>query len=255
MHFDELIKIVEKLRSPEGCPWDREQTRESLKPFLIEELYELLDALDENNTEGIKEELGDLLFQIVLQCQLSKEQGLFNINDVIENIVQKMLERHPHVFGKRDLKTSEEVLSWWEEHKKNEGKRRESIMDEVPKALPALLKAQRLQIKASKVGFDWKNIEDVFKKLDEEIKEFKNALDRKDHKEIENEIGDIFFVLVRISNFVDVNPEEALRKAIHKFIHRFKYIETRAREKGKELSDMTLKEMDALWEEIKEGKY
>ncbi len=252
MHFKELVRIVEKLRGPEGCPWDREQTGDSLKPFLIEELYELLEALDENDPEGIKEELGDLLFQIVLHCQLSKEQGIFDINDVIENIARKMVRRHPHVFGNnKELKKSGDVLTWWEEHKRKEGKKQESVIDGVPKALPALLRSHKLQIKASRVGFDWEDIEDVFKKLDEEIKEFKSALDRKNHNEIENELGDIFFVLVRISNFVGVNPEDALRKTISKFIHRFRYMETKASEQGKRLSDMTLEEMDILWNEAK----
>ncbi len=251
MHFEELIKIVEKLRGPEGCPWDKEQTRESLKPFLIEELYELLDALDENNSEGIKEELGDMLFQIVLHCQLSKEQGLFDINDVIENITRKMIRRHPHVFGSKNFKTPNEVMTWWEEHKKKEGKSKESVIEGIPKTLPALLKAQKIQRKASRVGFDWEKIEDIFKKLDEEINEFKCALDKKNQKEIEDELGDIFFVLVRISNFVGVNPEDALRKTTGKFIQRFRHIEIKASEQGKKLSDMTLEEMDALWEEAK----
>lgn len=254
MHFEELIKIVEKLRCPEGCPWDREQTRESLKPFLIEELYELLDALDENNSEGIKEELGDMLFQIVLHCQLFKEQGLFDINDVIENITRKMIRRHPHVFGSKNFKTTKEVMTWWEEHKKKEGKSKESVIEGIPKTLPALLKAQKIQHKASRVGFDWERIEDIFKKLDEEINEFKCALGKKNQNEIEDELGDIFFVLVRISNFVSVNPEDALRKTTGKFIQRFRHIEMKASEQGKKLSDMTLEEMDALWEEAKKDK-
>lgn len=254
MHFEELIKIVEKLRGPEGCPWDKEQTRESLKPFLIEELYELLDALDENNSEGIKEELGDMLFQIVLHCQLSKEQGLFDINDVIENITRKMIRRHPHVFGSKNFKTTKEIMTWWEEHKKKEGKSKESVIEGIPKTLPALLKAQKIQHKASRVGFDWERIEDIFKKLDEEINEFKCALGKKNQNEIEDELGDIFFVLVRISNFVGVNPEDALRKTTGKFIQRFRHIEMKASEQGKKLSDMTLEEMDVLWEEAKKDK-
>jgi tetrapyrrole methylase family protein/MazG family protein len=254
MHFEELIKIVEKLRGPEGCPWDKEQTRESLKPFLIEELYELLDALDENNSEGIKEELGDMLFQIVLHCQLSKEQGFFDINDVIENITRKMIRRHPHVFGSKNFKTTKEVMTWWEEHKKKEGKSKESVIEGIPKTLPALLKAQKIQHKASRVGFDWERIEDIFKKLDEEINEFKCALGKKNQNEIEDELGDIFFVLVRISNFVGVNPEDALRKTTGKFIQRFRHIEMKASEQGKKLSDMTLEEMDVLWEEAKKDK-
>lgn len=251
MPFKELIKIVEKLRSPGGCPWDREQTRESLKPFLVEELYEFLDAIDENNTESIKEELGDLLFQVVLHCQLSKEEGLFDVNDVINGITEKMVRRHPHVFGDKKLKTSEDVRLSWEEHKEKEGKGYESVIDGVPKTLPALWRSHKLQMKASKVGFDWEKVEDVFKKLDEEISEFKRALNKKDYKDVEDELGDIFFVLVRISNFVGVNPEVALRKTISKFIHRFRHIEEEASRQDKKLSDMTLEDMDILWNKAK----
>jgi tetrapyrrole methylase family protein/MazG family protein len=251
MEFESLVNIVAKLRSPDGCPWDREQTRESLKPFLVEEFYELIDALEKDDNQGIKEELGDLLFQIVLQCQLSKEEGLFSIQDVIKGITKKMINRHPHVFGNKDLKTSEDVKTWWEEHKRREGKNTRSIMDGIPKSLPALLRAQQLQFRATKVGFDWERIEDVFQKLDEEIKELKDALKRKQQSEIEDEIGDIFFVLVRIANFININPEEALKKTIEKFIKRFKYIESEVVRKGKKLSDMSLAEMDVFWEEAK----
>lgn len=252
MPFDSLIKIMEALRGPQGCPWDKGQTRESLKPFLVEELYELLEALDEDNPDKIKEELGDLLFQIVFHCHLSKETGQFDINDVINKIVDKMINRHPHVFGDKNLKTSEDVLSWWEEQKKKE-KKQESIIDGVPKALPALLRAHRLQDKASRAGFDWERVEDVFKKLDEELNELKSALDKKDQKAIEYELGDIFFVLVRISSFVNVNPEDALRKTISKFTHRFRYIEKRASEQERKLTEMTLDEMEVLWEESKKS--
>ncbi|MEF9476100.1 MAG: nucleoside triphosphate pyrophosphohydrolase [Candidatus Mariimomonas ferrooxydans] len=242
---------METLRGPRGCPWDKEQTRETLKPFLVEELYELLEALDEDDPEKIKEELGDLLFQIVFHCHLSGEKGEFDIRDVVNNISDKMVRRHPHVFGKADLKTSEDVLMHWEEHKKKEGKERESVLDGVPRALPALYRAQRLQDKASRIGFDWENIEDVFRKLDEELNELKTALGEKDQRAIEGEMGDIFFVLVRISNFVGVTPEDALRKTISKFINRFKHIELRASEQGRYLPDMTLEDMDILWEESK----
>jgi tetrapyrrole methylase family protein/MazG family protein len=251
MSFERLIKIMEELRGPHGCPWDKEQTRDSLKPFLIEELYELLEALDEADPQKIKEELGDVLFQIVFHCQLSKEMKQFDIHDVITHITDKMLNRHPHVFGKGQLKTSEAVSAHWEEIKKQEGKKRESVTEGIPKKLPALLRAQRLQHKASKIGFDWENVDDVFQKLDEELNELKDALHKKDPKAIEDEIGDIFFVLVRISNFVGVNPEDALRKTISKFIHRFRHIEMKAAEQGRRLSDMTLEEMDVLWEEAK----
>ncbi len=251
MPFDSLIKIMETLRGPQGCPWDKEQTRETLKPFLVEELYELLEALDEDDPEKIKEELGDLLFQIVFHCHLSGENGEFDIRDVVNNISDKMVRRHPHVFGSADLMTSEDVLVLWEEHKKKEGKERESVLDGVPRALPALYRAQRLQDKASRVGFDWDRIEDVFKKLDEELDELRAALDKKDQRAIEDEMGDIFFVLVRISNFAGVTPEDALRKTTSKFTNRFKHIEMRASEQGRRLSDMTLEEMDVLWEESK----
>jgi tetrapyrrole methylase family protein/MazG family protein len=252
MKFEELVDIVARLRGPDGCPWDREQTRESLKPFLIEEFYELIDALDENDQDGMREELGDLLFQIVLQSQLSKEDGQFDMNDVIKGISRKMVLRHPHVFGSKDLKTSEDVREWWEEHKKKEGKNHVSAIGGVPASLPALLRAHRLQLKATKVGFDWEKIDDVFEKLDEEMREFRDALDKTNHEEIEEELGDLFFVLVRIANFVNVNPEDALRKTIKKFIYRFGLIEEEAFRQGRSLSDMTLAEMDVLWNRAKE---
>jgi tetrapyrrole methylase family protein/MazG family protein len=249
--FQDLVDTVAKLRGPEGCPWDKEQTRETLKPFLVEEFYELIDALDQRDAEGMKEELGDLLFQIVLQSQLSKEEGWFDIHDVVSGIAHKMVKRHPHVFGGKELKTSEDVMGWWEEHKKREGKIRESAIGGVPVSLPALLRAQKIQMKATKVGFDWKKIEDVFAKLDEEIKELKAALGNKNLREIEHEIGDILFVMVRIANFVEVNPEDALLKSISKFIHRFKHIEEEALRQGKKLTEMTLAEMDVLWNRAK----
>jgi tetrapyrrole methylase family protein/MazG family protein len=251
MRFEELVNIVAKLRSPEGCPWDLEQTRETLKPYLIEEFYELIDALEDDDQEGIKEELGDLLFQIVLQSQLSKEEGLFDVNDVIDGISQKMIRRHPHVFGEHRLDTAADVAEWWEEHKKKEGKISESVMDGVPKSLPALVRARQLQMKATRVGFDWEKIEDMFDKLEEELKEFRDALARKKHDEMEGELGDILFVLVRIANFVNVNAEDALRKTIRKFIMRFKHIEAGASRMGRKVSEMSLDEMEVLWNEAK----
>jgi len=251
MDFYELIKIMEKLRSNQGCPWDREQTMESLKPFIVEEAYEVLEAIDEKNPEAIKEELGDLLFQILFQCQIAEEKNEFSISDVIEKISKKMIARHPHVFGGAEYRTSNEVLIHWEEQKKIEGKIRESILEGIPKTLPSLLRAHRIQERASRVGFDWEKIEDLFMKLDEELKEFKKAFDKKNEDEIENELGDIFFMLVNISRFIGINPEDALRRTISKFISRFRYIEMVAADQGKKLSDMTLEEMDRLWEEAK----
>jgi len=249
--FQKLLDIMSMLRSEDGCPWDKEQTRESLKPFLVEETYEVMEAVDEGDPEKIKEELGDLLFQIIFHCQIAKENGEFNINDVIKTISDKMIKRHPHVFGKEKFETAEDVIKQWEERKKEEGKFKESILEGIPKGLPSLLRAQRLQARAAKVGFDWQKVEDVFEKLDEELSEFRDALSNKKQQEIEDELGDIFFVLVNISRFVGINPEDALRKTISKFISRFRYIEMKAADAGKSLSDMTLEEMDALWDEAK----
>jgi tetrapyrrole methylase family protein/MazG family protein len=251
LDFQELLKIMEKLRGEKGCPWDREQTRDSLKPYIIEEAYELVEAIEEGDSLKIKEELGDLLFQIVFQCQIAKEAEEFSFSDVVRKIGEKMIARHPHVFGDAKYKTKDEVLVHWEEQKKREGKMRESILEGVPKALPALLRARRLQDRAAGVGFDWERAEDVFKKLDEELGEFKAALEAKNRDEIEDELGDIFFMLVNISRFIHVNPEDALRRTISKFIHRFRHIEMKAAEQGRKLSEMTLSEMDRLWDEAK----
>ena len=257
-NFQKLLDIMSALRAENGCPWDKEQTRESLKPFLVEETYEVLEALDESDPEKIKEELGDLLFQIVFHCQMAKETGEFDMDDVIKNISDKMISRHPHVFAedsdKQRFETSEEVLKQWDERKKEEGKIKESILEGIPKELPSLLRAHKLQARAAKVGFDWQRVEDVVEKLEEELHEFRSALKGKEQKEIEDELGDIFFVLVNISRFVGVNPDDALRKTISKFISRFRYIEMKARDAGKILDDMTLEEMDALWDEAKKRR-
>lgn len=253
MGFDGLVEIMRRLRKE--CPWDRKQTRESLKPFLLEECYEVIEALEEGSPEKIKEELGDLLFQILFHAEIGRERGEFDIGGVIEGISEKMRSRHPHVFGGGvELETAEAVIEQWEEKKKAEGKLRESILEGVPSAMPSLLRAHRLQSRAAKFGFDWEKVEDVLDKLDEEMREFRSALSEREQAAIEDELGDIFFVLVNVSRFVGVNPEDALRRTISKFIHRFRHIEIRAAEEGKMLSDMTLEEMDALWEEAKSGE-
>ncbi|MFZ3138547.1 MAG: nucleoside triphosphate pyrophosphohydrolase [Thermodesulfovibrionales bacterium] len=256
MDLQELLNIMEKLRGEKGCPWDKEQTRETLKPYIIEEAYELLEAIEENDPEKIKEELGDLLFQIVFQSQIARENKEFDMPDIIDKIAKKMVSRHPHVFGNTTCSTSDEVVAQWEVQKKREGKLRESILEGVPETLPSLLRAHRLQKRAAGVGFDWERVDDVLKKLDEELKEFKEALGTKNKDMIEDELGDIFFMLVNISRFIGVNPEDAHRKTISKFIHRFRYIEMKAADQGRKLSDMTLDEMDKLWDEAKgrEGK-
>jgi len=251
MKIKNLVEIMKKLRSKNGCPWDKKQTRESLKPYLIEEAYEVLEAIEENNPEKIKEELGDLLFQIIFHCQIAKERNEFDINDVIESISQKMISRHPHVFGESECHTPEDVIKQWEVLKKREGKLRSSILEGVPKAMPSLLRAHRLQKRAAQAGFDWEKLDDVLLKLDEEIEEFKDAIKKGNKEMIEEEFGDIMFMFVNLSRFIGINPEDAHRKTISKFIHRFSYIETKAAEQNKELSEMTLKEMDKLWDEAK----
>jgi tetrapyrrole methylase family protein / MazG family protein len=253
-NFQKLIDIMTKLRSESGCAWDKVQTHETLKPYLIEEAYEVIEAIDEKDPAKMKEELGDLLIQVVFHAQVAKDTGEFDINDVIEGICSKMISRHPHVFGDAKFDTPEEVVKQWHERKKEEGKLRDSALEGVPRELPSLLRAHRLQSRAAKVGFDWEKVEDIFDKLDEELKELREALKKNNIKEIEDELGDLFFVLVNISRSVGVNSEEALRKTISKFISRFRHIEMKAAEAGLRLEDMSLAEMDALWDEAKRGE-
>ncbi len=252
--FDRTVEIMRKLRSEQGCPWDRKQTHQTLKSYLIEEAYELMEAIDENDPEKMKEELGDLLFQIVFHAQLADEKGEFNIRDVLESINQKMVSRHPHVFGSDRLDTAEQVLKRWDEFKKKEGKLKDSLLEGVPKAMPSLLRAKKVQERASKVGFDWSEVNDVLEKVKEEFDEFIESLRHGKKEEIEEEIGDLFFSLVNLSRFVKINPEDALQKTTSKFVKRFQYIEEKAKKQGKKLEEMSLEEMDALWEEAKREK-
>jgi tetrapyrrole methylase family protein / MazG family protein len=248
-----LVDLMATLRGPEGCPWDLKQTTESLKPFLIEETYEVVDALDEGDPHKVKEELGDLLFQIVFHARLAEEQGDFSLEDVIETNLEKMVRRHPHVFGDQKLATDKEVVANWEEIKKKEKGHagRKSILEGVPRSMPALIRAHRLQERAARVGFDWKRLDEALPKLEEEIAEFKESLTTGDAAKIEEELGDIFFMLVNLSRFLDVDPEQALRKTIGKFIRRFRFIEESAADAGKSLNDLTLDEMETLWQEAK----
>ena len=238
-----------KLRSPEGCPWDKEQTHESLKPYLLEEAYEVLETLDEKDFEGLKEELGDLLLQVVYHARLAEEKNRFSIIDVLETINQKLLRRHPHVFGQIEINTAEQQRVHWERLKKKEGK--ESVLDGVPRSLPALLKAHRIQQKASTVGFDWKEASQVWHKVNEEIEELKSAFDSQNHVHIEEEFGDLLFALVNLSRFIRINPEDSLRRAVEKFITRFQKVEKTMEALGKEMKNATLEEMDAIWDRIK----
>ena len=237
----------------DGCPWDKVQTRESLKPYLVEETYEVLEALDTNDPEKIKDELGDLLYQILFHSKISSLKGEFDFRDVIDNLNEKMVRRHPHVFKEGKLNTPDQVVGQWEEIKKKENNKanQKSVLDSIPINLPSLIKAQKLQKKAAKEGFDWDQINDVFDKLDEEIKEFKDAVLKKTAADIQSEIGDIIFVITNIAKFYEVDAEEALRSTNNKFIKRFQYIEQKLEGKGKTLKDSPLEEMERYWQEAK----
>jgi len=249
----DLIEIIEALREENGCPWDREQTHESIKKAIIEESYEVMDAIDKDDEEGIVEELGDVLLQVVFHSVLGKEEGRYDLGDIIEGICNKMIYRHPHVFGKDKVENTEEVLVNWDELKKKE-KNLETTTDElkaVAMALPALIRAKKVQGKARKVGFDWDRVEDVALKVEEELKEVLDVYKSENRAMITEEVGDLLFACVNISRFLDVDPEEALNIATDKFIRRVSYIEEKARGKGLGLKDMSLEEMDILWNEIK----
>jgi len=252
--FERLVRLMDRLRGKKGCPWDKVQTHDSLKPYLIEEAYEVIEALEEKNDEKFQEELGDLLFQILFHIQIAKEEKRFALRDVLRRSIQKMRARHPHVFGKIRVKNAAEVLLNWEEIKSKEVKRRSSLLEGVPKHLPALLRAHRVQDKASRVGFDWDSIEKVFTKLDEEMLEFKLAYQEGKKERIEEELGDILFSLVNVARFLETNPEEALKKTINKFISRFERIEEEIKKKGGNLLKTSLDEMDSLWDKAKKSR-
>ena len=251
--LSKLIKITDTLMGEDGCPWDKVQTRESLKPYLVEETYEVLEALDENDPEKIKDELGDLLYQIIFHSKISSLKGEFDFRAVIDNLSEKMVRRHPHVFKDAKLSTPDQVIEQWEDIKKKEKnkKNQKSILDSIPINLPSLIRAQKIQKKAAKEGFDWERINDVFDKLDEEILEFKEAVLAKKNMDIQSEIGDIIFVITNISKFYKIDAEEALRSTNNKFVKRFHYIEQQLEEKGKTLKDSTLEEMEHYWQESK----
>ncbi len=241
--FEDLVRTMEELRKK--CPWDREQTHESLKKYLIEECYEVIDAIDSGEDERLKEELGDLLLQPVFHAQIAKERGAFTIEDVIDSLVRKLIERHPHVFG--DARP-EDVLKNWEKKKMEN---RKSVLDGIPKHLPALMRSQKLQDRASQVGFDFTDISQVFEKIDEEIRELKESIRKGEKENLKHEIGDILTAVVELARFLGVDAESALQEANDRFIRRFQYMERKAEEIGRKLEDMSLEEMDMLWEEAK----
>lgn len=273
--FSKLVELMATLRAPNGCPWDRKQTHESLKPYLLEETYEVLETIDQRDHAKLREELGDVLLQVLFHSQIAAEAGTFTVDDVLELLATKLIRRHPHVFGNGDQTTlptnGEQVLSQWEEIKRAERKAAggtQSALDGVPKTLPALLRAYQTQARAARVGFDWPHnaagLEQVFGKVAEEIAELRDAVSQSPSDteptptqptgsaRIEAELGDILFSLVNLARFLKVNPEEALRGSTNRFTDRFHLVEAQAAEKGRSLSDMTLAEMDALWEAAKQ---
>lgn len=265
--FHDLVDVVAKLRSPEGCPWDIKQTHESLKPFLLEEVYEVLEALDTHNPQYLREELGDLLLQILLHAHIESEKQAFTIHDVITDLTHKLIRRHPHVFSAASDEApkldSEQVVTQWEAIKRAErSTESDSILAGIPASLPSLLRAHQIQKRAARVGFDWETAEQVFEKLDEELEELQAAASRLPDAEpsvqepetnaaIEHELGDVLFTIVNVARFLQINPEDALRKANNRFTARFRHMERQGAQEKKALGEMTALEWDTLWEAAK----
>lgn len=254
--FEDLLEVMAILRSEEGCPWDREQDHVSIKNAVIEEAYELVEAINKNDLSNLKEELGDLLLQVVFHSQIGKEAETFTIDEVVDGIVQKLLRRHPHVFDTVLAEDSETVLDQWDKIKLEEKSITTVTQDlrQVPKALPALIKAAKVQKKVGKIGFDFPDFHSAFGKLTEEAQELMEAYENKDLKAIEEELGDLLFSVVNISRFLGLNPENALTNALEKFINRFEGIENLAVSRGQDISQMGLAQMDALWSEVKKDE-
>jgi MazG family protein len=248
--FERLVEIMARLRAPGGCPWDREQSFDTIKPYLLEETYEVLEAIDQRDWPGLADELGDLLLQAVFFAQMAAEENKFRIDDSIDAIVQKLIRRHPHVFGDGSAKTSDDVKRRWDEikagEKKSKGEPPRGLLDGVPRKLPALVEAQQISSKAAAVGFDWQNPDQVLDKLDEELDELDQARKAGSREEIEGEIGDLLFVLVNLARFFKVDPEQALRRTNAKFRKRFAHVEA-----GVQLPGATIEQMEALWQEAK----
>ena len=246
--FERLLNIMDDLR--EKCPWDQKQTMESLRKLTIEETYELVDAIIENDLEEIKKEIGDILLHMVFYAKIGSEKGAFDITDALNGICEKLIYRHPHIYGDVEVKDEEEVKSNWEKLKLKEGK--ESVLEGVPKSLPSMVKANRIQEKARGVGFDWDNKDQVWEKVQEELQELKHEVDSKAPIErIEDEMGDVLFSVINYARFIDIDPESALERTNKKFIKRFQFLEKEAKENGKQLHEMSLEEMDAVWNRAK----
>lgn len=247
--FIRLVKIMDELR--EQCPWDQKQTIHTLRSMTIEELYELVDAIDSNDWNGIKEELGDLFLHLLFYSKIGTEQNQFQLEEVLNGIAEKLIRRHPHIYGDIKVKDEEEVKRNWQKIKSAEGKSDKSILEGVPKSLPAIVKAARIQEKAKQVGFEWENKEDVWKKVDEEIKELQDAEKSTCQEDIEAEFGDVLFSLINYARFLQVDPEAALERTNQKFIQRFKSMEAIALSKGLQLTDLSLAQMDEMWNLVK----
>jgi len=254
-NFKKLAEIMATLRGPGGCPWDQEQTHKDINPYLIEEAYEVLESIDKEDFDGLKEELGDLLVHIFFHCQLTDEKNRFNANDVAKSACEKLIRRHPHVYGDKKAATTDEVLKNWEKIKQQEGKgkKKESILEGLPKSLPATVKAFRIGEKTSRVGFDWSDKKGILEKVKEELDEFQSAIASKDSKATEEEYGDLLFTLANVGRFLKVDPETALRKASDKFIQRFQSIEKECKANNRSLQDLSAKEWNELWEKAKKA--
>ena len=249
--FDDLVQLMTRLRGPDGCPWDRKQTLPDLKPFVIEEAYEVVDAIDRDDRAALLEEIGDLLLEAVFISEITREEGTFDVYDSITAIHDKLVRRHPHVFGDVEAKDAEQVLVNWEKLKQDERKaENKSLLAGIPQSMPALLKASRLTEKAARVGFDWRRTEEVFDKLDEEIAELREAVASGDPSHVHDEIGDLLFTIANIARKVNVNPEEALQSTNRKFMRRFQSMESRV----DTFEGMSLEEMDRLWDEAKKDE-
>lgn len=253
--FERLVGIVGRLRAPDGCPWDRKQTPQSLKKYVLEEAYEVIEAIDEGRPQDVCEEIGDALFLLVFVAYLYQEAGKFRLADVLRLCAEKMIRRHPHVFGKAAVESAAEVIDQWQRIKEEEARRkaveRSAVLGNLPKTLPALQRAFRVGERASRVGFDWGSAEEIFPKLEEEIRELREALNTRDKERVTEEIGDLLFTVANLSRKLEINPEEALRQAVEKFTQRFIKMERRLKTAGKDLRAVSLEEMDRVWEEIK----
>jgi MazG family protein len=256
--FEKLLSIMARLRAPDGCPWDREQTFDTIKPYLLEETYEVMQAIDDRDWRELADELGDVLLQSVFFAQMASEAGHFSIGDSLDAINNKLIRRHPHIFGNSEAHTAEDVKKRWDEikaeEKKAKGEAPKLLLEGVPRALPALVEAAQISSRAARAGFDWENVEQVFDKLDEEVQELHEARAGASQEEIEGEIGDMLFVLVNVSRFLKVDPEQALRKSNAKFRRRFAHVETELQARGKALTDSNIQEMEQLWQEAKRSE-